>query len=216
MLFVCKNENIVWRSNPIRPMKTLALYAVAYVLAFCSCRKESGPGNLLTPALIPSFKQFIIPQGAHYATENGFKALEVAELKFMVKFDSSAIYQTTDPQNQYDINKLYGFSDNDSQHHLYSARFGWRWSDGALRIFAYTYNNGVRESKELSTVSIGKEVECSIKVVGEVYQFVMDGKAQIMPRLSLTPVAKGYQLYPYFGGNEVAPHEVRIRIREVK
>ncbi|MDB5206261.1 MAG: hypothetical protein JWR72_1336 [Flavisolibacter sp.] len=194
-------------------MKTSLLYVAACLIFFCSCSKESGPENLSTSTPVASFKQFLIPQGAHYATENIFKPLEITELKFRVKFDSSAIYQTTDPENQYDINKLYGFADNGEQHHLYSARFGWRWSDGALRLFAYTYNNGVRDSKELGVVTIGKEVDCSIKVGAEIYTFLVDGKIETMPRLSSTSTAKGYQLYPYFGGDEVAPHEVKIWIK---
>ena len=61
-------------------------------------------------------------------------AVEYSERKFVVKFDSTSIYNTLIPSNQYDINKLYGFSDNDSVHHLYSARFGWRWSDQARKL----------------------------------------------------------------------------------
>lgn len=193
-------------------MKNPFLFAVCLLLLFCRCTKEKLPENLSTSA----FKQFLIPKGQHYTTDNVIKAVETAELKFTVKFDSSAIYQTADPENQFDINKLYGFSDNGEQHHLYSARIGWRWSDGALRLFAYTYNNGVRAEKELGAITIGAEVHCSIKVVGEGYHFTIDDKTVMMPRLSTTTIAKGYQLYPYFGGDEVAPHDVRIWIREEK
>ena len=188
------------------------LAAVWLFLLFCSCRKETALQILSTS----SFKQFTIPKGQHYATENNIKAVEITEMKFVVKFDSSAIYTTADPDNQYDINKLYGFSDNGDQHHSFSARFGWRWSDKALRLFAYTYNNGVRDEKELGTIAIGTEVHCSIKVQGEVYQFEVDGKTETMLRLSTTTVGKGYQLYPYFGGDEPAPHDVRIWIKEEK
>lgn len=192
-------------------MKNPILIAAAWLLLFfCSCRKEPFHQNLSTPA----FQQFIIPQGQHYTTGSNMKAVETTELKFTVKFDSSAVYKTTKPENQYDINKLYGFSDNGGQHHQYSARFGWRWSDGALRLFAYTYNNGVRAEKELGIVPIGSEVQCSIKVAGEVYQFSVNAKTETMLRMSTTATAKGYQLYPYFGGDEAAPHEVRIWIRE--
>ncbi|HEX8315787.1 MAG TPA: hypothetical protein VF609_12380, partial [Flavisolibacter sp.] len=117
---------------------------------------------------------------------------------------------------QHDIKKLYGFSDNGEQHHQYSARFGWRWSEGALRLFAYTYNKGMRDEKEITTISVGIEVVCSIKVFPEVYEFSVDGKVVTMPRMSRTTAGKGYQLYPYFGGDEAAPHEVRIWIKELK
>lgn len=193
--------------------KTLA--AAWLVLLFCACRKEDAfNATAATPASSNAFKEYVIPQGEHYCTNNPFKPLEISELKFTVKFDSSAIYQTTDAENQYDVNKLYGFADNGAPHQQFSARFGWRWSDGALRLFAYTYNNGVRDVKELGIVPIGKEIHCAIKVSGEVYEFVLNDKVETMLRESTTVKAKGYQLYPYFGGDEAAPHEVRIWIKE--
>jgi len=192
-------------------MKNPTLLAAWLLLLLASCRKENAPQNLSTS---PRFQQFTILQGQHYSLENNIKSVEKGEMKFLVKFDSSAIYKTANPENQYDINKLFGFSDNGNQHHQFSARIGWRWSDGALRLFAYTYNNGIREAKELCEVPIGEEVPCSIKVMGEVYQFTVNKSVISMPRQSKTPLAKGYQLYPYFGGDETAPHEIRIWIKE--
>jgi hypothetical protein len=156
--------------------------------------------------------QYIIKQGAQYCDQNTFKTVSVSEVKFTAKFDSTAIYKTLDPKNQYDINKLYGFSDNRSDHHQYSARFGWRWSDGALRLFAYVYNEGAVSSKELTTIGIGAEVTCSIKVQNNQYIFTVNGASQTMPRLSTTENGEGYQLYPYFGGDETAPHEIHVWI----
>ncbi|MBD0352813.1 MAG: hypothetical protein ICV65_16845, partial [Flavisolibacter sp.] len=43
--------------------------------------------------------------------------------------------------------------------------------------------------------------------------FTINDERTAMPRLSTTPRAKGYLLYPYFGGDEVAPHDVTIRIK---
>jgi len=189
--------------------------AALLLLFVCGCRKENIPQNSSASVTqTASFKEYFVHQGEHYATDNSIKAVEISELKFTVKFDSSAIYQTADPENQYDINKLYGFADNGALHQQFSARFGWRWSDGALHLFAYTYNNSVRNSKELGTINIGEEAHCSIKVAGERYVFTLNDNIETMPRLSTTEKGKGYQLYPYFGGDEVAPHEVRIWIRE--
>jgi hypothetical protein len=133
-------------------------------------------------------------------------------MNFVVRFDSSAIYETQLAENQYDINKLYGFSDNNTDHHQYSARFGWRWSDKALRLFAYVYNEGAVTSKELTRIDIGTEINCSIKLNGAHYLFTANGTTTEMPRLSTTEKAKGYQLYPYFGGDELAPHQINIWI----
>ena len=210
---------LLFASNPMKTMKNPVLLSAALLLlCLASCKKEAAE-NLSTPAATstpasPDYVRYVIPRGAHYATNNDLKAVDCTELKFTVRFDSSAIYQTTDPQNQWDINKLYGFSDNSASHHQYSARFGWRWSEDALRLFAYIYNKGIRESKEIAIVAIGKEVQCSIRISPESYLFSVDNKTETLPRLSATPAAKGYKLYPYFGGDEVAPHEVRIWIKE--
>ncbi len=192
------------------------LYSAALALLFIAgCAKESLPENLSTSTTATaSFVKYVIPQGAHYATANDYKATDLTTLKFTVRFDSSCIYKTILPGNQWDINKLYGFADNKALHHQYSARFGWRWSDGALRLFAYTYNSGERAAKELGAIPIGKDVKCAIAVNGEQYIFSVEDKTTTMPRHSTTATAKGYRLYPYFGGDEAAPHEVRIWIRE--
>lgn len=161
------------------------------------------------------FTQFTIKAGYHYADQNVPKSIETGEMKFAVVFDSSAMYKTLTEINQYDINKLYGFSDNNGDHHQYSARFGWRWSDGALRLFAYVYNAGVMVENEITTISIGKEMVCSIKIIPGFYVFSAGEKTISLPRSSTTTMAKGYQLYPYFGGDETAPHDIRIWIKNL-
>jgi hypothetical protein len=193
--------------------------AVLLTLFTAGCSKEKRSDNLSTlpaPPLSSGFVQYVIPKGEHYATQNNYKTVDLTELKFTVRFDSSCIYRTQKAENQSDINKLYGFADNGALHQQFSARFGWRWSENALRLFAYTYNNGERASKELAAIPVGKEVHCTIKVNGEWYIFTVDEKQESMLRQSTTPTAKGYQLYPYFGGDETAPHEMRILIREEK
>lgn len=201
-------------------MKNLVLNAALLLWLWCTgCKKDALSENLSTPLQPPpssGFVQYVIPKGGHYANGNDYREVETACLKFTVRFDSSGIYKTADPQNQWDINKLYGFSDNGAAHHLYSARIGWRWSEGALRLFAYVYNNSARQEKEIGVVPIGKEVPCSISVSNGVYVFTVGEKSETLPRLSTTPLAKGYRLYPYFGGDETAPHDVRIWIREEK
>ena len=36
-----------------------------------------------------------------------------------------------------------------------------------------------------------------------------------LPRTSATSKAEGYKLYPYFGGDESAPHDIFIYIKEL-
>lgn len=182
------------------------------LLAGCHKTREAIPENLPV-ADSSGFFKYTIRAGAHYALHNDYKPVETTRLKFTVRFDSSAIYQSAHAANQYDINKLYGFSDNGAAHHHFSARLGWRWSDGALRVFAYVYNAGLRISEELGAVPIGKAIACRIEVAGNQYRFYCNEYVRTLPRGSTTPQGKGYLLYPYFGGDEAAPHEVTIWIK---
>ena len=199
-------------------MKKNLVVLSLFIITFTSCQKkiDSIISNIKgNTNKIGDFVKYTIPQGEQYSDKSGYHTVKYQQLSFIVKFDSSAIYKTVSPSNQTDINKLYGFSDNQAQHHVFSARFGWRWSNNALRLFAYTYNNGAVSLVELGTVEIGAENNCSIKVTGTNYVFTFNGKEKTMPRLSTTPVAEGYKLYPYFGGSETAPHKITISIKEL-
>lgn len=198
-------------------MKGSILLAFA-VISFVSCSKmtEAIVDKTSTSNTPPGqFTRYTIEKGNQYCNGNNYKPVEISELRFVVKFDSSAIYETRLAENQYDINKLYGFSDNNADHHQYSARFGWRWSGNALRLFAYIYNKGVVTSKELTTVAIGEENNCSIKVTSTNYVFTVNEITGQLPRMATTEKAEGYQLYPYFGGDEVAPHRINIWIKNL-
>ena len=195
------------------------------MLLIASCKKDF-VNNITNPIkdtstlkvdslLVNQFIKYTILQGQHYCDKSVYVATKYQQLSFIVKFDSSAIYKNVQSVNQYDINKLFGFSDNNALHQAYSARFGWRWSNNALRIFAYVYNNGIRITKELATVVIGAEINCTIKVTSTNYIFILNGKETLMPRESTTVTADGYKLYPYFGGDETAPHNIFILIKEL-
>lgn len=188
-----------------------ALAGLIFMISSCSkseipVNQQEDPGK--------TFTQYRIPRDQHYSEKSTFTPINTDALHFKVKFDSSAIYTTKIPANQADINKLYGFADNDAHHQLYSARIGWRWSDSKLRLFAYVYNNAVLNYEEIAVVSIGEEHNCSIKIFPGSYTFSVNGFSKIMPRESKTLTAKGYKLFPYFGGDETAPHDISIWISE--
>jgi hypothetical protein len=200
-------------------MKNTIFFLCLLSIAFSSCQKKVEiieKIKNLQPTQETGFVKYTIKKGQQYCDMNTMAKVEYEELKFKVKFDSSAIYTTISVENQWDINKLFGFSDNNKYHHEFSARFGWNWSRNGLTLFAYTYNNSVRESKSLGTVAIGQEHNCSIKVTADKYIFTLNGKVETMPRTSTTTKAVGYKLYPYFGGDELAPHDVSIWISEIK
>lgn len=57
--------------------------------------------------------------------------------------------------------------------------------------------------------------KCYISVRNNEYIFSVNGNTITMPRTSTTLQATGYKLFPYFGGNELAPHDIFIRIKEL-
>jgi hypothetical protein len=161
-----------------------------------------------------SFVTYIINTGEHYSNNNGILLMtNISEMKFIAKFDSSAIYTSVIPINQADIHKLYGFSDNNTQHHDNSARIGWRWFNDELQLLGYVYNNTVRSNIFIKSVPLNTEINCSIKIIGNKYIFTVDGSSIEMPRTST--IQSGYKLYPYFGGDEVAPHTIKILIKDL-
>ncbi len=161
-----------------------------------------------------SYTNFTIRQGQHYCDQNTLKSVRTSEMKFMAKFDNSAIYQTVVPENQYDINKLWGFSEGINNQYN-SARIGWSWNNDALRLYGYVYTKGVRHMQEITSVSIGAEITCAIKLAGNTYLFTVNGVSISLPRGLSTTQASGYQQYPYFGGDETAPHLITIMIKSL-
>ena len=118
--------------------------------------------------------------------------------------------------NQADINKLYGFSVGLFQSNQYnSARFGWRWSipKQKIELLAYVYVNGVRinewdQNIFITDVDLGMENRTSIEITPSSYLFKINDNSKVM--LPRAGSGAGYNQYPYFGGDEVAPHTMNI------
>ena len=162
------------------------------------------------------YKIYTIKKGHQYS-DSGFRAFTSTELNFVVVFDNSAIYTTTDSSNQLAINKLFGFSDCSDLHHENSARFGWRWYNNEIQIFAYCYKNSKRADKFIGTVNLNKEYEYKLKTEGSKYIFFLNGMTDSLDNGCSSDVDYGrYFLYPYFGGIETAPHQITIRIKELR
>ena len=160
------------------------------------------------------FTQYNIAAGEHYCDKTAVKPISISQMLFKVKFDSSAIYTTLDPLNQYDINKLYGFTEGQDPH-VNSARIGWAYNDGKLRLYAYAYKNQQRLSQEIGPVNIGETINCAIKFDSLNYVFIVKDRQVKLSRAPTGVVANGYQLFPYFGGDEVAPQPIRIFIKDM-
>lgn len=175
-----------------------------------------GQQALTAPASAAPFVTYVILAGQNFCVGNAYAVDTFYGMHFQAIFDSSCIYANADPSNQADINKLMGFSDAASHHQQNSARFGWNWQDGALRIYAYCYSSGVRQSFELGTVALNEPHDFNIELRAGQYFFSVDNKYfTLMERTAQEPYAYGYKLLPYFGGDEPAPQDVRIQVREL-
>ena len=109
------------------------------------------------------------------------------------------------------INKLCGFTVGFGVHKN-SIRVGWQPDkSGKINMFAYYYNKGIRESKKITSVDTGKDVQIelnlsnstfSLTVAGIGYRFAFD-----YPRIKW-----GFNCFPYFGGKSVAPHNMNLKL----
>lgn len=154
---------------------------------------------------------YTIKAGTHDSTLlPGFATSHTAQFK--VKFFENCRYTTVNPANQLDINKLFGFTEGLRHVHSNSARFGWAYNTTTqmMDLFSYCYVNSVRISKKVGEVAIGSFID--LKIIREYsnYKFLINGvivdtvsKKNGKPWLSI-------KCYPYFGGDETAPHTMNI------
>lgn len=165
---------------------------------------------------IAGYNEFYIKQGGHSSKGKTIEELRNTVLEYDVIFDESARY-TLPAADQADINKLFGFADCNSNHHENSARFGWRWNNEQLEILAYNYGNGKRTFTYLTSFKLNTSYRMKIELVDDKYRFSIDGMmdSRDFQRGQVCNKGLHYLLFPYFGGNQPAPHDIRIYMRRV-
>jgi hypothetical protein len=139
---------------------------------------------------------------------------------FTAILNSTAQYESHDPENQSDINKLYGFREGVSTNN--SARIGWNFKDGKLWLYPYVHSAGInygsQDPKPLCSVEFGEQFKCSIRATAGSYFFTVDTKegnyAATGPRDKRWWHWPRFLQFPYFGGDEVAPHDITVCIRK--
>ena len=166
--------------------------------------------------------QYQIPQGQHESRVVGgffgdkMRTLKNDYMSFTARFDETARYDLQN-NDQDDINKLMGFADANSLHHDNSIRFGWRYSipKDAIEIFGYAYQDGVLNFEYITDIAIHETAEFKIQLTEQSYVLQVKGETTLeMERMVRNTVGVYYLLFPYFGGNEPAPHDVNIFIKE--
>lgn len=158
---------------------------------------------------------FTIGKGDHYSAPRKSGLYRGEKITFKAYFNETAKYDLGD-EDQLDTNKLYGSSDCGSFHQQNSARFGWRWNNERLEIMAFTHVGGQFFYEYIASAALNKSYQYEIMLSQDKgsYIFNFNGKTVTMPRGCKDSIMKGYKLYPYFGGNKVAPHEMLIKVEE--
>jgi hypothetical protein len=132
---------------------------------------------------------------------------------FDVSFIGSFMYKI---KKQKDTNKLIGFSDS-WYHHRNSVRVGWRWNNvvGNVELMAIIYNNGKRTIKHLKFLPSSKRVLIKIEITPNNYLIKINHEEFLFERTSKWGFIR-YGLFPYFGGDTVAPKDFRFTITKIK
>ena len=160
---------------------------------------------------------FTILEGNHYSNQSLYKLANLFNFKktakYKVKFNCTGIYEIPS-QYQTSINKLFGFSSG--MHHTKSARFGWNCGDkDKINIFAYCYINNERTSLFLKSIDVNKEYHLEITDNNTEYIFIItrnNSRLKHTIAKAKTDFKISYNLWPYFGGEWAAPHNVNIEL----
>jgi hypothetical protein len=172
------------------------------ILTLVSCTKIDENG----------FKKYVIREGNH---TSGYRWKTSYENKFNIEviFNETAKYTTSDPLNQFDVNKLWGVSDCGNHHSDNSIRFGWRWLNDSLEILWYRRVAGEFEFEPITTVNLNETNRMHLSINKNSYEMRVNGVIKTVSR-PCSEDYKRYKLFPYFGGDEKAPHNITIRIKE--
>ena len=171
------------------------------LLVLIGCKKIDDDG----------YRIYTIKEGKHRSTY-AYKASRDTIFNWDIIFDSSAIYTTEDPDNQYDINKLIGWSDCGENHMDYSIRFGWRWLNDSLEIHWFRHQHNQFTFDKIKSVELCEPHNYYLEFKDTKYILCVDDICVELDRTCSNQYKK-YKLYPYFGGQETAPHDIKIRIK---
>lgn len=162
---------------------------------------------------------FLIKKDIHYSNQFLYKSLNILNqsrfLSYVVVFDNTCVYELNS-QDQEDINKLFGFSLG-FNHHKDSARFGWFYQDGTIHLHAYIYDRGVRKSKLIKNLDLNTEYILTLVDEGNNWLFSVDDSWSMVVEYRIEKSSNfkiGYKLWPYFGGNNPAPHDIQIKLEK--
>jgi len=164
--------------------------------------------------------QHTIRKGNHRSNRSWFPRFHFGKCRqsYKVTFFTGGKYDLHG-SDQLDINKLFGLSYG--MHHVNSVRFGWRWDlrKEMIEILAYVYVDGKRITEVDASIHVGFVFPgipyyYTIDVTESHYTFTLESilfqNSEFVSIKHDNLTWWGYKLFPYFGGNQVAPEKVII------
>ena len=192
------------------PAKTLLFIGLSLFLSAC------------VPDFLLSNSDWVVIEGGEHEPNPKRKVgllISPHEVSATVTFDSSCIYDIGGADAD-DWNKVIGLGfvgskdqslDGVPPHQVDGARVGWRWNAkrGRIDLGAYIYVEGNRIDFKVAEAALNTPTKMTIKIDYDrkVYQ-VLGG--QTVPFTHNKSFA--YSTGLYFGGNQVAPHRIRVKI----
>lgn len=209
----------------------------------------TGLTGCLAPGTPPGWSSYTIERGAHSATVGspagvagplaGWVSPGGASRTYDFVLTPTAEYvltAPTQPEDQFDWNKLPGFSDcGDIDLARNGAMFGWRWrtdtSPRVLELVPYANADGVHQYPDSALITLSHDdlaanapLRYSIQIDGSVYRFAIDGtirgrdihETATLPRscpANPTSTGKWYAGF-YFGGTSTSPSQMYAYVRE--
>ena len=76
----------------------------------------------------------------------------------------------------------------------------------------YSHYNGDFNFKKICVANTGVHYECRINCLIDKYEFIVHNDTTYMDRYWIYSNRR-YLLWPYFGGDEVAPHDITIKVK---
>jgi len=180
------------------------------LLILISCNKEDENG----------YRVYTIDRGNHYSDGPIDKLFgndnKATSWEWEVIFEPSCIYSESDLfnlSNYLDVNKLIGFSDCDRHHSQYSCRVGWRASGDSIELLIYKRDDNNIGFKSLKKVYPEQIINVTLDFKDTTYISCIDGICDTLDRPCPDWSGRKYSLFPFFGGQETAPHKMKIRIK---
>ena len=167
-------------------------------------------------------KSYLIKQGNHYCNVSIFERIfsvgyKMKRIFFKFKFHPECWWTPARNSDDNDLNKLYGLSFGLNSDHSDSVRLAWKPDfnvSGKIDIYGYIYDK-LADSQHLSqyitSVQTGEDCLANIASNGDKYEFRVNTVNAEMANTHPDP-GLCFRLFPYFGGNNTAPHDMTIEI----